>query len=112
MDKSEYFLMSVTEKQYNRQNAYYHYCRTHRVLQEWLNFLRTGYYHRSYGYILERVTNGSWWSTTAGCDVYGHYLDTYPTHVLPQLNYYRGFGFAIRCVVREGWKRVGSSKIS
>ena len=33
MDKSEYFLMSVTGKQYYTQNAYYHRCRTHRVYE-------------------------------------------------------------------------------
>ena len=66
------------------------------------NFLRTGYYVRSYGSIYERVTNGFWWSTTAGSATYGHYLDTYPTYVTPQGSYYRGNGFAVRCVVREG----------
>ncbi len=67
-----------------------------------LNFLRTGYYVRSNGYILGRVTYGDWWSTTAGSATYGHGLDTSPTVVFPQYNHYRGFGFAVRCVVREG----------
>ena len=63
--------------------------------------LRTGYYHRSNGYILGRVTYGDWWSTTAGSATYGHGLDTSPTVVFPQYNGYRGYGFAVRCVVRE-----------
>ena len=66
------------------------------------NFLRTGYYYRSGGYIYVRVTYGYWWSTTAGSATYGHYLSTAPTTVLPQDNDYRGYGFAVRCVVREG----------
>ncbi len=67
-----------------------------------LNFLRTGRYGRSYGYILERVARGYWWSTTAGSAAYGHYLSTGPTYVNPQGNDYRGYGLAVRCVVREG----------
>ncbi len=64
--------------------------------------LRTGYYNRSNGYIYERVAIGLWWSTTAGSDVNGHYLHTSPAGVDPLTNNYRGFGFAVRCVVREG----------
>ncbi len=67
-----------------------------------LNFLRTGVYVRSNGLIFGRVTDGYWWSTTAGSATNGHYLDTYPTGVGPQDNNYRGHGFAVRCVVREG----------
>ncbi len=66
------------------------------------NFLRTGYYVRSDGYIFGRVTYGYWWSTTAGSATNGRYLGTDPTGVDPQCNYYRGRGFAVRCVVREG----------
>ena len=66
------------------------------------NFLRTGYYDRSYGYIVERVAGGYWWSPTAGSATNGHYLVTSPTHVVPQNNVYRGLGFAVRCVAREG----------
>ena len=67
-----------------------------------LNFLRTGYYSRSYGNIVERVANGYWWSFAAGSDVNGHLLGTLPTYVYLQNNNYRGYGFAVRCVVREG----------
>lgn len=67
-----------------------------------LNFLRTGLYDRSNGYIFIRVTDGFWWSTTAGSDVYGRALGTGPAHVPPQYNDYRGIGIAVRCVVREG----------
>ena len=67
-----------------------------------LNFLRAGYYYRSYGRIVGRVTDGSWWATAAGSDTFGHVLGTYPTGANPQDNSYRGDGFAVRCVVREG----------
>ena len=67
-----------------------------------LNFLRTGYYVRSNGDIYVRVAGGNWWSTTAGSATYGHSLGTLPTAVYPQNNHYRGYGFAVRCVVREG----------
>ena len=64
--------------------------------------LRTGYYERSGGYIFVRVTNGVWWSTAACSATFGHNLGTYPTNVYPQNNSYRGDGFVVRCVVREG----------
>ncbi len=63
--------------------------------------LRTGYHSRSNGYIYARVSIGYWWSTTAGSTTHGHFLGTYPTGVYPQGNHYRGYGFAVRCVVRE-----------
>ena len=61
-----------------------------------------GDYGRSGGYIYVRVTYGHWWSTTADSATNSHFLDTYPTNVYPQYNYYREYGFAVRCVVREG----------
>lgn len=70
--------------------------------REPLNFLRTGAYDRSNGYINVRVTLGNWWSFAAGSDVRGRDLDTYPTNVHPQNNDSRGHGFAVRFVVREG----------
>ena len=84
---------------YNVQNSTEGYNK----INNWpLNFLRTGYYYRSGGYISGRVAGGVWWSTTAGSATLGHLLSTYPTSVFPQNNYYRGYGFAVRCVVREG----------
>lgn len=67
-----------------------------------LDFLRTGYYDRSDGDMHGRITNGYWWSFVASSDMNGHYLATYPTGVVPQDDNYRGYGFAVRCVVREG----------
>ena len=73
-----------------------------KLSQKSLNFLRTGYYGRSNGYIYTRITNGGWWSFTAGSTTHGHNVGTHPTNVDLQDSSYRGFGIAVRCVVREG----------
>ena len=84
---------------YNVQNSTEGYNK----INNWpLNFLRAGSYGRSSGYIYVRVTNGYWWSTTAGSATYGHNLGTSPTNVSPRNTNSRGYGFAVRCVVREG----------
>ena len=63
-----------------------------------LQFLRTGYYLRSYGYLGARTTPGDWWSSTAGSATYGRYLNTWTGGVNAQVNGFRGYGFALRCV--------------
>ena len=69
-------------------------------INEWpLQFLRTGLYHRSYGYLYERTTDGIWWSGTAESATYGRYLATGTGYVGAQDNYFRGVGFALRCGV-------------
>ena len=84
---------------YNVQNSTEGYNK----INNWpLNFLRTGFYIRSIGFITERVAAGYWWSTTVGSATRGHSLLTGPTNVTPQFNYSRGNGYAVRCVVREG----------
>ena len=57
-----------------------------------LNFLRTGHYIRSNGYIYERVTDGVWWSTAAGSATNGHRLATRSAYVYPQSNSNRAHG--------------------
>ena len=70
-------------------------------INEWpLQFLRTGRYHRSYGYLNVRTTYGTWWSGTAGSATHGRYLSTWTGNVGAQYNYFRGSGFALRCVAR------------
>ncbi len=64
-----------------------------------LQFLRTGNYYRSYGYLYVRMTNGRWWSGTAGSTTYGRNLGTWAGYVYAQSNSFRGYGFALRCVV-------------
>ena len=69
-------------------------------INEWpLQFLRTGLYHRSYGYLHVRTSLGYWWSGTAGSATNGHSLDTWTGIVAAQNNNFRGFGFALREVV-------------
>lgn len=63
-----------------------------------LNFLRAGYYTRSYGYINARTTGGYWWSSTASSATYGHHLDSWAGTVCAQYSNFRGVGFAVRCV--------------
>ena len=69
-----------------------------------LNLLRTGDYRRSNGYIYEYAKYGRWWSAVTGSTTYGRSLDTYPPYVYSQGNAYRGYGIAVRCVVREGYE--------
>ena len=70
-------------------------------INEWpLQFLRTGFYYRSYGYLLGRTSDGHWWSGTAGSATHGRYLGTWTGNVVAQDNYFRGYGFALRCVAR------------
>ena len=65
-----------------------------------LQFLRTGIYHRSHGYLHVRTSLGYWWSGTAGSATNGHSLDTWTGIVAAQNNNFRGFGFALRGVAQ------------
>ena len=70
-------------------------------INEWpLQFLRTGVYRRSYGYLHARTANGVWWSGTAGSATNGRLLTTWTGNVNAQGNHFRGYGFALRCVAR------------
>jgi len=66
------------------------------------NFLRTGSYSRSEGYINNRVAVGYWWLVINHSSTHNYGLVTGSTYILPQNNYFHGLGFAVRCVVREG----------
>ena len=67
-------------------------------INEWpLQFLRTGYYRFSYGYLNARTTNGLWWSGAASSATYGRYLNAWTGNVNAQNSDFRGFGFALRC---------------
>ena len=84
---------------YNVQNSTEGYNK----INNWpLNFLRTGGYNRSLGYIDNRTQNGYWWANASSSDTGGRRLATSPTYVGPQDGLNRGYGFAIRCVTREG----------
>ena len=73
-----------------------------------LNFLRTGHRYRSNSDINGRLIGGYWWGSTSGSATWGHYFGTEPTIIIPQAYDARGYGFAIRCVVREENKTDGS----
>ena len=85
-----------------------------------VQFLRTGNYNRSYGYLNERTTNGNWWSGTAGSATYGRYLSTWTGNVYAQNNSFRGYGFALRgvdiyliscsdfCPASSSWRSIKS----
>ncbi len=62
-----------------------------------LQFLCTGYYNRSYGYLDGRTMIGDWWSSVAGSATYGRHLSTWIGNVDTQRNNIRGYGFALRC---------------
>ena len=64
-----------------------------------LQFLRTGYYDRSYGYLDGRTMIGDWWSSVAGSATYGRHLSTWIGNVDTRRNNIRGYGFALREVV-------------
>ena len=68
-------------------------------------FLRTGYYSLSDGYINARVTIGHWWSDAVRTNSQAHNLTTYTEYVIPEYTDPRGYGFAVRCVVREEWEK-------
>ena len=79
-------LFSASTPNYNRINAWP------------LQFLRTGAYDRSYGYLNVRTTAGFWWSGTAGSATDGRHLGSNTGYVYAQANNFRGYGFALRCV--------------
>lgn len=65
-----------------------------------LNFLRTGSYGYERGNLGERTNGGSWWSATINDAPFADCLQTSVSMFLPRNRYYRGYGFAIRCVAR------------
>ena len=66
-----------------------------------LQFLRTGLYGRSYGYLGGRTTHGYWWSSTAGSATTGRGLGTLTGYVGAHDNNIRGHGFALRCLAQN-----------
>ena len=65
-----------------------------------LNFMRTGNYLLSSGYIIKRVTDGYWWTNTTRSSTNVFLLNAGSTHALPSHGDARGWGFAIRCTIR------------
>ena len=70
-------------------------------LNEWpLQFMRTGHYIRSHGYLLSRRIDGYWWSSVASSATNGRHLGSSTGTVHALGNSFRGYGFSIRCVAR------------
>ena len=65
-----------------------------------LDFVVSGVYNRSSGTIYGRTTEGTFWSATANSSTYARLLDSHSTGFGPQYAYYRGVGYAVRCVAR------------
>ena len=65
-----------------------------------LGFMVSGVYGRSNGTIVNRTTEGSFWSGTAVSAMSAHYLLSSSRGFAPQYAAYRGFGYAVRCVAR------------
>lgn len=63
-----------------------------------LQFLRIGYYNRSYGYLNDLTTYGHWWSNTASLATNGRRLYTRTGNVNAQRSDFRGNGLALRGV--------------
>ena len=74
------------------------------------NFLRTGMYNWVNGVISYRSSGGYWWSDIANVNSFSSRLLTDQTNVIPQSSHYRGYGFAIRCVTREGQRKTLPTK--
>ena len=78
-----------------------HFLFNYNRINEWpLQFLRTGFYYRSYGSLNVRTTGGYWWASTAGSATYGRNLYTWIGYVNAQYNDWRGYGFALRGVAQ------------
>ncbi|MBR0480832.1 hypothetical protein IJJ46_03390, partial [Candidatus Saccharibacteria bacterium] len=58
----------------------------------------------NYGYLSGAVVavgnGGIWWSSTATSASKANYLDELSGYFYPQANYYKGYGFAVRCVAQ------------
>ena len=67
-------------------------------------FWRAGNYNRSNGSVINRTTNGNWWSRNASSDQNANNLNTNISsstgNVNAQNSNYRGNGFSVRCVAR------------
>ena len=65
-----------------------------------LSFLRSGRYSYESGSLDTRTSYGSYWSGRSYSITNSYYLSLWSTRLYPQYNYYRGTGFALRCLAR------------
>ena len=65
-----------------------------------LSLVRGGYYFYYNGNLNHQSSYGYYWSRRLATATPGNYLDFYSGYVYPQYSYYRGIGFALRCLAR------------
>ena len=63
-------------------------------------FVRGGYYSYSNGNLYYRGSYGYYWESRVYNATYAYSLLFYSTGLVPQNNYYKGYGFSARCVAR------------
>ena len=71
-----------------------------KIRQSPLDFVYTGYYYYISGSLYNEGSYGRYWSRTAVSGTYAYLLDFNSSNVVPQNNYGRGYGYALRCVGR------------
>ena len=55
---------------------------------------------RATGAFGRRGSNGYFWSSGANSGVYARYLDFSGAYVWPENNYYKTYGFSVRCLAQ------------
>lgn len=66
-----------------------------------LSIIFSGYYNWASGGLVNRGTNGAYWSSTPYTYTSSHYLNSYSTNVGPQAGVNKTYGFTVRCVTRD-----------
>ena len=68
------------------------------VISSPLSFLRSGDFDYASAGQGNRSAAGLYWSLRSANTTYSNYLLFGDTGLVPQYNFYRGYGFAVRCV--------------
>ena len=71
-----------------------------KLRQSPLAFVYAGFYRYFNGSLLNEGSSGSYWSRTPSSGSFAYNLGFNSSSVNPQDNYYRGGGYALRCVGR------------
>ena len=83
----------------NHGNDYFRNADT-AVLSFPLSFIRSGAYNWSNGGLSSRTVGGYYWSSYASSVAYSRNLVFGGRYLAPQVNYNKGYGFAVRCMAR------------
>ena len=71
-----------------------------KLRQSPLGFVYTGYYRYNFGSLGDEGSGGYYWSRTAYSGTHAYFLYIGSSRVGPKDNYFRGHGYALRCVGR------------